>query len=160
MSRPGVLPAPHVHVAAVLEVTTSPDNSRSSTASCKYEDEAFIPPLQDPDYRRNPSARLHPVDPNTWPPSQLHSTLEQLNGHDLMALFPTQAPKQLICCDDIFRSQARDFLAKQALPMVNIQESPEAPFDDEISGSPPLPVVEDVRAYMPRQRRTSKNESE
>lgn len=102
------------------------------------------------------------MDPNAWPtsPSQVPATLEQLTGHDLMAMFPTQAPKQPVCCDDIFRSQVRDFLARQTLPVVIIQESPEVVFGAASDESSRARAVEDVnlnaRSFVPRQRRTSK----
>ncbi|KAI0690333.1 hypothetical protein BC835DRAFT_191087 [Cytidiella melzeri] len=158
MSRPSASP----RIRSPNAQAATPDISRStSTTSCKLEDDSVIPPLvQGPDYRQKPSssARIHPLDPNAWSSSQQQppsGSLEQLTGHDLMAMFPTQPPTQLICCDDIFKSQAREFLAKQTLPSVNIQESPET-LDDAMSNPSSLPVVGETRVYVPRPRRTSK----
>ena len=112
------------------------------------------------DSARAVHAQLHPVDPNAWPSPPPAPVLEQLTGHDLMALFPTQAPSQSISCNDIFKSQAREFLSRQEWPTPGegrVQE----PFVliEEGSGPDTSPVpqtTEESRAYVPRQRRTPK----
>ncbi|KAI0339493.1 hypothetical protein BDW22DRAFT_1361553 [Trametopsis cervina] len=157
MSRPGTQSS--LQRPAHAQVVT-PEASRSSTASCKIEDDlVVVPPLRSADFGQSSQSTLHAVDPDAWSMPQIPLGLEQLNGHDLMAMFPTQAPMQLVCCDDIFKSQAREFLSRQG-PPVDIQESPATSVEE--TARIPLtipPVTHETRTYAPRHRRVSKNDN-